>query len=178
MVSAAILIFALFFWGVERYAGDTDVYVTYFNQDVSGLSKDTPVKYRGVDVGRITDVRLAPDGELIEVLMSLRSNFKVTTQQVTRIVSAGITGMKYLGIGISKTPTNDIQLSFFPEYPLINSRPSPGITDLIVEFQKKMKEILALYLNQIYYGGLAYGIEAASQTYFAKPAKTNLVPTV
>jgi penicillin-binding protein 1C len=29
-------------------------------------------------------------------------------------------------------------------------------------------EILALYLNQMYYGGLAYGVEAASQTYFAK----------
>lgn len=31
-------------------------------------------------------------------------------------------------------------------------------------------EVLALYLNQMYYGGLAYGIEAASQTYFGKPA--------
>lgn len=31
-------------------------------------------------------------------------------------------------------------------------------------------EILALYLNQIYYGGVAYGVEAASQTYFGKPA--------
>jgi len=31
-------------------------------------------------------------------------------------------------------------------------------------------EILALYLNQTYYGGLAYGIEAAAQTYFGKPA--------
>ena len=31
-------------------------------------------------------------------------------------------------------------------------------------------EILALYLNQIYYGGMAYGIEAASQTYFGKHA--------
>jgi 1A family penicillin-binding protein len=30
-------------------------------------------------------------------------------------------------------------------------------------------EILGLYLNQIYYGGLAYGVEAASQTYFGKP---------
>jgi len=29
-------------------------------------------------------------------------------------------------------------------------------------------EILALYLNQMYYGGLAYGVEAASQTYFGK----------
>ncbi len=30
------------------------------------------------------------------------------------------------------------------------------------------EEILALYLNQIYYGGLAYGVEAAAQTYFGK----------
>jgi penicillin-binding protein 1C len=30
-------------------------------------------------------------------------------------------------------------------------------------------EILALYLNQMYYGSLAYGVEAAAQTYFGKP---------
>ncbi len=31
-------------------------------------------------------------------------------------------------------------------------------------------EILALYLNGSYYGGLAYGVEAAAQTYFGRPA--------
>ena len=31
-------------------------------------------------------------------------------------------------------------------------------------------DILSIYLNQIYYGNLAYGIEAASQTYFGKSA--------
>lgn len=31
-------------------------------------------------------------------------------------------------------------------------------------------KILELYLNEIYYGNLAYGIEAAAQTYFGKPA--------
>jgi penicillin-binding protein 1C len=31
-------------------------------------------------------------------------------------------------------------------------------------------EILALYLNQAYFGSLAYGIEAAARAYFAKPA--------
>jgi penicillin-binding protein 1C len=37
-------------------------------------------------------------------------------------------------------------------------------------------EILALYLNQINYGGMAYGVEAASQTYFGKPARELLLP--
>jgi penicillin-binding protein 1C len=32
------------------------------------------------------------------------------------------------------------------------------------------EQILELYLNEIYYGNLAYGIEAAAQTYFRKPA--------
>ena len=31
-------------------------------------------------------------------------------------------------------------------------------------------EILELYLNEVYYGNLAYGVEAAAQTYFQKPA--------
>ncbi len=31
-------------------------------------------------------------------------------------------------------------------------------------------EILEMYLNEIYYGNLAYGVEAAAQTYFGKPA--------
>jgi 1A family penicillin-binding protein len=32
-------------------------------------------------------------------------------------------------------------------------------------------EILALYLNQTYYGGMVYGVEAAAQHYFNKPAR-------
>ncbi len=33
------------------------------------------------------------------------------------------------------------------------------------------ERILELYLNQIYYGNLAYGVEAASRTYFGKPVQ-------
>ncbi|MCA9980816.1 MAG: transglycosylase domain-containing protein, partial [Anaerolineales bacterium] len=35
-------------------------------------------------------------------------------------------------------------------------------------FEKE--EILAVYLNQMYYGGLSYGVEAAARTYFGKSA--------
>ncbi len=36
--------------------------------------------------------------------------------------------------------------------------------------------ILATYMNQVYYGNLAYGIEAAAQTYFSKQASTLNLP--
>ena len=37
-------------------------------------------------------------------------------------------------------------------------------------------EILALYLNQTFYGGFAYGVESAAQTYFGKPSSQLLLP--
>ncbi|QTC90962.1 PBP1A family penicillin-binding protein [Brevundimonas goettingensis] len=40
-----------------------------------------------------------------------------------------------------------------------------------LELKFSKKEILALYLNRVYFGAGAYGIEAASQRYFDKPAK-------
>jgi penicillin-binding protein 1A len=42
-------------------------------------------------------------------------------------------------------------------------------TKLDREWSKE--RILTTYLNQVYYGNHAYGIEAASQTYFSKPAR-------
>ncbi len=49
------------------------------------------------------------------------------------------------------------------------------VKELILAFRLEQiytkDEILNLYLNQIPYGQNAYGIEAASQTYFGKPAK-------
>lgn len=40
----------------------------------------------------------------------------------------------------------------------------------ILTQQRSKQDIVQMYLNEIYYGNLAYGIEAASQTYFGKSA--------
>ena len=38
------------------------------------------------------------------------------------------------------------------------------------------RQILTTYLNQVYFGSLAYGVEAAAQTYFSKPARSLTLP--
>ncbi len=42
---------------------------------------------------------------------------------------------------------------------------------LKIEQRYTKREILSLYLNQIYFGSGAYGVEAASETYFGKPVR-------
>ncbi len=54
------------------------------------------------------------------------------------------------------------------------------IREVVLAWQMTRKlskdEILALYLNQVNYGGLSYGVDAAAQTYFGKSASDLLLP--
>ncbi len=52
----------------------------------------------------------------------------------------------------------------------INRKIEEALLAVVMTQRKSKDEILTLYLNNIYYGNLAYGIEAASETYFGKHA--------
>lgn len=45
------------------------------------------------------------------------------------------------------------------------------VLSLKIEQQYTKRQILLLYLNQVYFGGGAYGVEAAAQTYFGKASR-------
>lgn len=45
-----------------------------------------------------------------------------------------------------------------------------------LELRFTKEEILTLYLNRVYFGGGAYGLEAASERYFRKPARALTLP--
>ncbi|MCI0711900.1 MAG: transglycosylase domain-containing protein [Chloroflexi bacterium] len=64
-------------------------------------------------------------------------------------------------------------IAFEPEYRAertFTRKMDEAILALTLNQMLTKDEILELYLNEIYYGNLAYGIEAASQVYFGKPA--------
>lgn len=116
----------LFWIGLYRFFKDYKTYVTYFDESVKGLQKDAVVNYRGVPVGRVGEIDIAPDGRLIEVLLHLRPDIVVDEGIVIRLREQGITGLRFLEIDRapedveSLTPT----LTFTPPYPVIRSYPS------------------------------------------------------
>jgi hypothetical protein len=79
------------------------------------------------------------------------------------IVSGGSTITQQLAKNVLLSPEERTEQSFSRKI-----REAVLATELFRRYPKD--KILEIYLNQIYYGNLAYGIQAASQTYFGKPA--------
>jgi phospholipid/cholesterol/gamma-HCH transport system substrate-binding protein len=126
VVSLSLAIGITIWLGASRYLEVSQTAVAYFSESVQGLEADSPVKFRGVPVGRVKSIRLAPDGGLIEVVLSLNRSFKIREGLGIKINLLGLTGLKYLEME-TFTPEQmrePIQLTFKPEYPVIATYPS------------------------------------------------------
>lgn len=116
--------------------------VTYSEENVSGLDISSPVRYRGVPVGRVTDLRVDPRGRTIQI------NFDLFTDRLTtvgldarqvreraeagafeqlriQVVSNPVTGEAYLFIDAPENPPPPPELGFMPDLPYVPSMPTP-----------------------------------------------------
>ena len=117
---------AIIWLGAASYFTSASLYVTYFNESVQGLQVDSMVKYRGVDVGRVAAIRVAPDYRLIEVVMQIRFEGALHREVVAQIKSVGITGLVFVGLDRAAPGEEDEtpRINFASEYPIIPSKPS------------------------------------------------------
>ncbi len=127
VISGSLLLVGVFVWlGASRYFENSTVVVSYFTESVQGLEADSPVKYRGVPVGRVKTIRMAPDAKLIEVTMSLDRNFRLNEDLGVKINLLGLTGQKYLEMDNFRPDQirEPITLEFTPRYPVVATYPS------------------------------------------------------
>ncbi len=93
---------AVFMFWLMKYGDKTvsyDYYKTYFNESVSGLDIESPVKYRGVRVGSVKDIEIdKDDSEKIMVLLQIKKGTPVKKDSFVTLDSQGITGLKYIEI--------------------------------------------------------------------------------
>jgi phospholipid/cholesterol/gamma-HCH transport system substrate-binding protein len=127
-VAAGIIIgISVIVWiGASQYFEKGNMYVTYFDESVQGLQRDSSVKYRGVDVGRIVKIGVAPDNKLVEVVMKINLKDDVEKNSIARLRAAGITGIVFVELDQRdpKAPDTSPKIVFATEYPIIASRPS------------------------------------------------------
>ncbi len=112
--------------GASRYFEKGTLYVTYFDESVQGLQKDSVVKYRGVDAGRIVSIGVAPDNRLITVVMKIDLTDDLEKNTVAQLKAVGLTGIVFIELDRRDPRAADIapRLNFPSKYPVIPSRPS------------------------------------------------------
>jgi phospholipid/cholesterol/gamma-HCH transport system substrate-binding protein len=112
--------------GMSRFLEKGNYYVTYFNESVQGLDADSPVKYRGVPVGRVESIAVAPDSKLIKVVLKIESGQTLDRDLVAQLKAVGITGAMFVELDRRKpgAPDHSPPLSFPSEYPIVASEPS------------------------------------------------------
>lgn len=99
LLGAGLLVAALLWVGGTIVLQKRSHYVVRFEDDVSGLENSAQVKYRGFRVGRVEQIRLAPDDpRVIEVTLSLDPEVPLYEGVKAQLAMSGLTGMRTVNL--------------------------------------------------------------------------------
>ena len=151
MTFGIVLALLAFIWlGMSHYFEKGQRYATYFNESVQGLDIDSPVKYRGVSIGRVERIAVAPDSKLIQVVLKIETGQKLDKDIVAQLTSVGITGSMFVELDQKEKdePDRAPMLTFPSEYPIIASKPS-NISELLQGIDDVLTQIRSMDLMGI-----------------------------
>jgi len=135
--------------------------VTYTQENVTGLDISSPVRYRGVAMGRVSNLQVEPGGRTIEIDFQLFTDRLTTVganvtnvQELARtgvlerlraqVVRNPVTGEAYLFLDMPENPPPPMTLGFTPSRPYIPSIPTPiaALRDRLPEVLERVEQTL------------------------------------
>lgn len=147
VVGLALLVGFVLFLTQNRLGRSDVMFETYIRESVQGLEVGSPVRYRGVAVGRVTEIGLAaaqyrrPEGEAFAAAFQLvvvrfavslarvgdvpSTNDAVAAGLRARLASQGITGVAYIELDFLDAERYPVpSLPWTPRFPWIPAVPS------------------------------------------------------
>ena len=126
VVVGAVLLGAFTYWMLKPTdAQEVKNYIIYFDESVSGLNLEAPVKYRGIRVGKVTGMRINPkNSEQVEIKISILKSTPIKQDTVARLTAQGITGLTYINLSLGKNGAPDLVARDGEKYPVIQTVPS------------------------------------------------------
>ncbi|MEY2919117.1 MAG: hypothetical protein RL261_422 [Pseudomonadota bacterium] len=104
---------------------DYETYEIYFQGTVSGLSKGSPVRYLGVDVGRVTRLGVdKADPGRVKVISEIDTSAPITGGTLAKLGLLGLTGLLYIDLQQDPDTSGTKALQQGAQYPVIPSRKS------------------------------------------------------
>lgn len=111
LISLLILVLILALFVYPGLIEEKDRYYINFRQvSVSGLSEGSPVKYQGVDIGEVVEMKVNRDDlSSILVFVEIEKGFPVKKDMRAKLSYTGITGMKFVELSGGENSSENLK---------------------------------------------------------------------
>ena len=121
-----------------------DSYLIYFTGSVTGLQDGSSVRYRGIPVGTVTDIRIDPENvEQVRVMVDVKPGTPIVSSNVATLAIQGITGASFVEIVGGMQGDDLLQPEPGERMAVIPSQPS-SLAELLENFPRLLESATRL----------------------------------
>jgi phospholipid/cholesterol/gamma-HCH transport system substrate-binding protein len=104
-----------------------DLYRAIEDESVSGLNVNAPVKYNGVEVGKVREIRLdQANPDRVNLLFAIERGTPIKVDTVAVLKTQGLTGIAYVELSGGARDAPRLRAAKGSRYPVIQTKPSLG----------------------------------------------------
>jgi phospholipid/cholesterol/gamma-HCH transport system substrate-binding protein len=179
VLSAGLIGGVLWFSSSKSYLKVYDIYQVYMNESVSGLNLNAPVRYHGVEVGRVQKIALAPrNAEQVLLTLGIERSTPVKVDTVAVLQTQGLTGLAFIDLAGGSRNSPPLKALAGEKYPVIKTgrslmtRLDSAVTALLTNLNRTSENFNALMDkdNQRMVKNTLTDIETLSRTLAARSA--------
>jgi len=155
VVVLSVCFVSFFFWlSAKKHDVEYHTYEIYTNEDVTGLEKQSPVRFNGVAVGFVSNISLdKKNPQLVRVRMEIAEGTPITISTYASLNTQGITGLIYVGLKAENKTAPLLKALPGAPYPVVKVKRSilsqitnvvPMITDSVTQVGKTIQQLLSV----------------------------------
>lgn len=158
-----------------------DLYLAIETEPVAGLNLNAPVKYNGVDVGKVRTIQLDPaNPEHVRLVFAIERGTPINQDTLAVLKTQGLTGIAYVELEGGGRESAPLRASAPGQYPEIRTKPSLSarlenvLTSVLAKLDQTSNNINAMLSddNRVAFTHALSDIAAVSHTLAAR--KTTL----
>lgn len=154
-----------------------DPYLAIMDESVAGLNLNAPVKYNGVDVGKVRDIQLDPvNPKRVRLMFAIERGTPVKEDTIAVLKTQGLTGIAYVELSGGARDSVPLAATVGNKYPEIRTKPSLSarlenvLTNVLAKLDSTSSNINAILSdeNQAAFKNALADIAAVAHTFAAR----------
>lgn len=125
VLGAALIAGVLWLASGGAFKQKYDLYLAIEEESVAGLNLNAPVKYNGVDVGKVRQIQLDPrNPQRVNLLFAIERGTPIKEDTVAVLKTQGLTGIAYVELGGGARDSPPLRAAAGSAHPVIRTKPS------------------------------------------------------